>query len=75
MTWFIVRRLGLLVVACLVSTVVVFLLLRLLPGDVALVVGGTEATPEQVDAIREELGLNRSLLGAVLRVAGRRVDG
>lgn len=61
MTWFIVRRLGLFAVACLVSTVVIFLLLRLLPGDVALVVGGTEATPEQVAAIREELGLNRSL--------------
>lgn len=61
MTWYVVRRLGLLIVACLASTVIVFLLLRLLPGDVAQVVGGTEATPEQVAAIREELGLNRSI--------------
>ncbi len=75
MTWFIVRRLGLLVVACLVSTVVIFLLLRLLPGDVALVVGGTEATPEQVAAIREELGLNRSLLAQYLDWLGGALTG
>jgi len=75
MTWFIVRRLGLLVVACLVSTVVIFLLLRLLPGDVALVVGGTEATPEQVGAIREELGLNRSLLAQYLDWLGGALTG
>lgn len=61
MTWFLVRRLALLVVACFASTVIIFVLLRLLPGDLALVIGGTEATPQQLAAIRDELGLNRSL--------------
>ncbi|MGI9053247.1 MAG: ABC transporter permease [Ilumatobacteraceae bacterium] len=75
MTWYVVRRLGLLVVACLASTVVVFLLLRLLPGDVAQVVGGTQATPEQVAAIREELGLDRSLPAQYLGWLGGALTG
>ena len=62
MTLFLLRRLGLLVVAFFVTSVVVFLLLRLLPGDLARVVGGTEAPPERIEAIRETLGLNRSLV-------------
>ena len=66
MTWFVLRRLALLVLAIFVTSIVVFLLLRLLPGDLARVVGGTEASPEQIEAIREELGLNRSLVAQYL---------
>jgi peptide/nickel transport system permease protein len=61
MTLYIVRRLGLLLLAIVVASVVVFLLLRLLPGDLAKVIGGTQATPEQVAAIRKELGLDEPL--------------
>ena len=62
MTLFLLRRLGLLVVAFFVTSVVVFLLLRLLPGDLAVVVGGTDAPPERIEALRESLGLNRPLV-------------
>jgi peptide/nickel transport system permease protein len=40
----------------------VFLLLRLLPGDLARVIGGTQATPDQIAAIRRELGLDEPLV-------------
>jgi peptide/nickel transport system permease protein len=60
--WFCVRRLGELVVAVLVASVIIFVLLRLLPGDLAGIIGGVEATPERLDAIRAELGLDRPLL-------------
>jgi peptide/nickel transport system permease protein len=60
--WFCVRRLGELVVAVLVASVIIFLLLRLLPGDLAGIIGGVQATPERLDAIREELGLDRPLV-------------
>jgi peptide/nickel transport system permease protein len=60
--WFFVRRLGELVVAVLVASVIIFLLLRLLPGDLAGIIGGVEATPERLEAIRQELGLDRPLL-------------
>jgi len=61
MALFVLRRLGLLVIAFLVTSVLVFLMLRLLPGDLARVVGGTEASPERIETLREELGLNRPL--------------
>ena len=62
MIWFIARRLGLLAVALLVTSVVIFVLLRLLPGDLARVLGGTEASPERIRALRERLGLDRPLV-------------
>ena len=62
MTLFVLRRLGLLVVALFLTSIVIFLLLRLLPGDLARVLGGTEASPERIEALRAELGLNRSLV-------------
>lgn len=39
----------------------VFLLLRLTPGDPAAIIAGDMATPQQLDAIREALGLNQPL--------------
>lgn len=40
------------------ASLIIFVSLRLLPGDVAQVIGGTSASPAQVEAIRERLGLN-----------------
>ena len=46
----------------LLSSLTIFFLLRVLPGDPARVIaGGREATAEQVEEIREALGLNASL--------------
>lgn len=39
-----------------------FVLLRRIPGDPAVVLAGLDATPEQVSAIRHELGLDQPLL-------------
>lgn len=39
----------------------VFLLLRLSPGDPAAIIAGDSATPEQLERIRESLGLNDPL--------------
>jgi peptide/nickel transport system permease protein len=50
--------LALLVVGLLVASVLIFLSLRVLPGDVAQLIAGTESTPEQVAAIRDRLGLD-----------------
>ncbi len=46
----------------LISSLTIFFLLRVLPGDPARVIaGGREATEEQVAEIREKLGLNAAL--------------
>ena len=41
----------------LIGSILIFALMRLIPGDPAEVIAGTDASPEAVDAIREELGL------------------
>ncbi|HEX3792758.1 MAG TPA: ABC transporter permease [Pseudonocardiaceae bacterium] len=61
MTRYLVWRLVLLVVSVFVASVLIFALLRLLPGDVATTIGGLRATPAQLARIRAELGLDRSL--------------
>ena len=67
-------RLALLVVGLFVASVLIFLTLRVLPGDVAQLIAGTNSTPEQVAAIREQLNLDDPLpaqyadwIGGVLR--------
>ncbi|MDR1961688.1 MAG: ABC transporter permease [Gracilibacteraceae bacterium] len=42
-------------------TVLVFFIMRLIPGDPALVLLGTDATPEDLARMRETLGLDQSL--------------
>ncbi|GLJ60552.1 MULTISPECIES: ABC transporter permease [Microbacterium] len=55
-------RLALLALGLLVASALVFATLRVLPGDVAQLVAGTEGSPGQVAAIRERLGLDRPVL-------------
>jgi peptide/nickel transport system permease protein len=59
---FLLQRLLATIPVLLVVAVVVFLLLRLTPGDPAAVIAGDIATTEQIEHIRESLGLNRPLV-------------
>ena len=61
MVTYILRRLIQAAPVVLVVSVVVFLLLRLIPGDPAFVIAGADATPEQLAAVRQELGLDQPL--------------
>ena len=45
-----------------VVAIVVFLLLRLSPGDPAAIIAGDNASLEDIAMIREQLGLDRPLL-------------
>lgn len=54
-------RILLLALGLLVASVLIFATLRVLPGDVAQMIAGTEGTPAQVEALRAELGLDRPL--------------
>ncbi|GAB2841384.1 ABC transporter permease [Microbacterium insulae] len=67
-------RLALLVLGLFVASVLIFLALRVLPGDVAQLIAGVDSTPAQIAAIRERLGLDQPLpaqyldwIGGVLR--------
>lgn len=61
MAHYIIKRLLNLLPVLLGITLLVFLFLHLIPGDPATVLLGERATPEQVEALREQLGLNQPL--------------
>jgi peptide/nickel transport system permease protein len=58
---FLIQRLLAVIPVLLIVSIVVFLILRLAPGDPAAVIAGNSATTQEVEQIREQLGLNRSL--------------
>jgi peptide/nickel transport system permease protein len=58
---FVVRRLLLLVPVLVIVGVIVFALVHLTPGDPVSAMLGREATLEQKEALREQLGLNEPL--------------
>ena len=71
---FIARRLLLLVPILLGLSLLIFLFIRLLPGDPASAILGERATPAGIERVREVLGLDRPLyeqyfdyMGGVLR--------
>ncbi len=55
------RRLGFMVLTILVTSLIVFLVTQMLPGDMARVILGREASDTAVAQLRVELGLNRPL--------------
>jgi len=59
---FIARRLLSTIPVLLIVAVLVFLMLRLTPGDPAAILAGDAASSEQIAAIRASLGLDRSIL-------------
>ena len=58
MTAYLIRRLWQMIPTLIGVVLLVFLLFKQFGGDPAEILGGLNASPEQVDAIREQLGLN-----------------
>lgn len=56
----ILQRLGYGLITLFVVSVVIFTAVNMLPGDFAQAILGQGATPEAVEAIREDLGLNKN---------------
>lgn len=61
MLGYLIRRILAAIPVMGVVALFVFLLLRLTPGDPAAIIAGDNATPEQLDRIRTQLGLNEPL--------------
>lgn len=62
MAVYLVKRILALIPVLLLVSIFVFLLLRLTPGDPAAILAGDAATTEQLDRIREAMGLNEPIL-------------
>jgi ABC-type dipeptide/oligopeptide/nickel transport system permease component len=61
MVSFLAKRLGFAVITLFCVLTLVFLLVRILPGDPALVILGDQASPESLMALRQRLGLDQPL--------------
>ena len=61
MPW-LARQVVRLVVVLLCVTLLTFFIVNILPGDVAIVILGTLATPEDIAGLRADLGLDRPML-------------
>jgi peptide/nickel transport system permease protein len=72
---FLVRRLLLLIVTLFVTSALIFSLTQLLPGDVARLILGREATPERVAAFNREYGLDLPPLEQYTRWLGNFLRG
>lgn len=59
---FIIRRIGQLFLLLLGISFIVFMSMHLSPGDPATIIGGPTATESDLEAIREDLGLNDPVL-------------
>ncbi len=63
------------IVTLFLASIVVFVGVRLLPGDPALVLAGETADPEVVAAIREQFGLNQPIWVQYFNYVGQALQG
>lgn len=62
MPQFLLKRLLTLIATLIATSIIVFLVLEILPGDPALLVLGIDATDEQLAVFRQQYGLDRPIL-------------
>ncbi|MFY7961109.1 MAG: ABC transporter permease [Elsteraceae bacterium] len=72
---YMLRRLAATIPVMLVVAIMVFLMLRLTPGDPAAIIAGDNANSEQVALIREKLGLDRPIVEQFLVWIGHAMVG
>lgn len=59
---YVVKKLAALMITLIIVSFLAFLAFDVIPGDPAISRLGTQATPEKVEALREEMGLNEPLV-------------
>ncbi len=75
MLTFIGRRLLYLIPVLLAVSLLTFLIASLLPGDLAYVILGDQATPEKVEALRHDMGLDQPIWWQYLNWLGHVLQG
>jgi peptide/nickel transport system permease protein len=75
MLGFVTRRLVYLVPVLVSVSLLTFLIASLLPGDLAYVVLGDQATPEKVEALRRDMGLDQPIWWRYLGWLGQVLQG
>lgn len=72
---YVLKRTGAAAATLVAASAIIFLFIHLIPGDPIYVLLGDEATPEQVEALRNRLGLDQPLLVQYFHWAGNVLQG
>jgi peptide/nickel transport system permease protein len=72
---YITRRLIALIPVLIGVSLVVFLLIRMIPGDPVIIMLGERARPEDIERVREEMGFNRPVYVQYVEWMGRILRG
>jgi peptide/nickel transport system permease protein len=72
---YVTRRAGALVVTLFFVSALVFVVVRVLPGDPAAIIMGTEGSREATERLRDAMGLNRPLPVQYVEWVGRALHG
>ncbi|WEG19218.1 ABC transporter permease subunit (plasmid) [Alkalihalophilus pseudofirmus] len=72
---YLIKRIIALIPLLLVVSFVIFMFIHLIPGDPARLIAGKEATLEEIEAVREVLGLNQPLLQQYVNYLGSLLSG
>src|SRR5215467_4557054 len=75
MAFFVGRRLLYLIPVLIAVSLLTFLIASLLPGDLATVILADQATPEKVEALRHEMGLDQPVWWRYLSWLGHILQG
>ncbi|TIL37731.1 MAG: ABC transporter permease, partial [Mesorhizobium sp.] len=70
MTAYLLKRLAIALITLVLASMVVFAVLEIIPGDPARLMLGMNASADQVELLRNQMGLNAPLAARYLRWAG-----
>ncbi|MFT7594608.1 MAG: glutathione transport system permease protein [Paracoccaceae bacterium] len=62
MSGFVLKRMGFAVITLIAVLTIVFFIVRILPGDPAMVILGDQASQQSIDLLRTRLGLDRPMI-------------
>jgi peptide/nickel transport system permease protein len=68
---FLIRRIASTFIVMAIVAVIIFLLVRIAPGDPVAILVGDNASPDQIDAVRKQLGLDDPIVVQFWRWASR----
>jgi len=72
---YLLRRTGIYLLSLLLASALVFFVMSVLPGDPAVVMLGTQATPEALAELRAEYGLNQPVVARYFSWLGSALTG
>ncbi len=62
MSGFVLKRMGFAIITLIAVLTIVFFIVRILPGDPAMVILGDQASQQSIDLLRSRLGLDRPMI-------------